>query len=54
MAIKSFISDEGGVFHFGQLSQNTDYELYAEFHGKRSKAKNISSFDRQERFSTSF
>ena len=33
LAVKSFISDDDGVFHFGQLSQNTDYELYAEFEG---------------------
>ena len=45
MAVKSFISDENGGYRFGQLTQNTDYELWAEVDGKKSGVKTISSFE---------
>ena len=50
LAVKSFLSDEDGDFHFGQLSDNTDYELYAEYQGKRSKSKTISPFSSKSDF----
>jgi hypothetical protein len=45
LAVKTYITDDAGHFHFGQLSQNTDYELWAVSNGSRSKSKAISSFD---------
>ena len=44
-AVKSYIVGADGAYHFPELSPNIDYEVYAQFNGKKSDTKTISHFD---------
>jgi Carboxypeptidase regulatory-like domain len=45
LAIKSLYSGDDGGYRFNALSPNTDYEIFAEYKGKKSDTKTLSSFD---------
>ena len=44
-AVKTFIVEADGVYRFPALSPNIDYEVYAQYKGKKSDTKTVSQFD---------
>ena len=48
LTIRSAISTQDGSYRFGQLSDGTDYELWAELDGKKSPTRSVSSFDQKK------
>jgi hypothetical protein len=44
-AVKTFIVGNNGEYRFPALSLNIDYEVYAQFNGKKSDTKTVSQFD---------
>lgn len=44
-SVTTYIAGDDGKFSFHSLAPNTDYDLYAEYQGKRSPNRTVSSFD---------
>lgn len=47
---KSYITTDNGEYRFGALNSTTDYEVWAEFQGKKSSVKHVSSFEAKNTF----
>ena len=50
LEVKTFITEADGHYRFGQLSSDADYQLWAEYKGRKSKTRTISSFDSKKEF----
>jgi hypothetical protein len=50
LLVRTFITEAVGHYRFGQLASDVDYQLWAEFKGRKSKTRAISSFDSKKQF----
>ena len=50
LEVRTYISTADGAYRFGQLSPDADYTVWAEYQGKKSKERSISSFDTKKVF----
>jgi hypothetical protein len=48
LTVKTYITSDTGNYRFPALTPNADYEIYAEYKGKRSDTKTLSSFDSRQ------
>lgn len=44
-SIRSFISTADGSYHFGQIANDTDYQVWARYKNIQSDKRGISSYD---------
>jgi Carboxypeptidase regulatory-like domain len=44
-AVKTYIVGQNGAYDFPALAPNVDYEVYAQYHGRKSDTKTVSQFD---------
>lgn len=50
LEVRTYISTADGSYRFGQLNPDADYTVWAEYQGKKSKERTISSFDTKKVF----
>lgn len=50
LEVRTYISTADGSFRFGQLNQDANYTVWAEYQGKKSKERGVSSFDSKKVF----
>jgi hypothetical protein len=50
LEVRTYISTVDGSYRFGQLRPDADYTVWAEYQGKKSKERTISSFDTKKVF----
>jgi Carboxypeptidase regulatory-like domain len=50
LEVRTYISTADGSYRFGQLRPDADYTVWAEYQGKKSKEKGVSSFDNKKVF----
>jgi len=48
LAVKTVIAGNNGSYRFPEVSNNVDYEVYAQRNGKKSDTKVLSQFDDRE------
>jgi hypothetical protein len=44
-AVKTYIAGKDGDYRFPGLTENTEYEVYAQYQGHKSDTKSVSQFD---------
>lgn len=47
-AVKTYIVGPDGIYRFPALSLNVDYEVYAQYNGRKSDTKTVSQFDNRQ------
>ncbi|HTX42713.1 MAG TPA: carboxypeptidase-like regulatory domain-containing protein [Acidobacteriaceae bacterium] len=46
--VKTFITTSDGSYRFDYLADDTDYTVWAAFHGRKSSKRTLSSFDQRK------